>query len=90
MNTNYSRAHVQFTTMKDIKNFVELLNADGTADRYTIENANGSLRINARSLEGVIYAAIDYNDETYLVNETNDGVYPHGIDDFRTLKFDKF
>ena len=80
---NHARTHIRLTTMKDIKNFVELLNTDGTADRYTIENASGSLRINARSLEGVIYAAIDYNDETYLVNETNDGVYPHGIDEYR-------
>lgn len=80
---NHARTHIRLMTMKDIKNFVELLNTDGTADRYTIENASGSLRINARSLEGVIYAAIDYNDETYLVNETNDGVYPHGIDEFR-------
>ena len=80
---NHARTHIRLMTMKDIKNFVELLNADGTADRYTIENTNGSLRINARSLEGVIYAAIDYNDETYLVNETNDGVYPHGIDEYR-------
>lgn len=80
---NHSRTHIRLMTMKDIKNFVEILNSDGTVDRYTIENSDGSLRINARSLEGVIYAAIDYNDETYLVNETNDGVYPHGIDEYR-------
>ena len=80
---NHARAHIRLNTMKEIKNFVQSLNSDGTADRYTIENANGSLRINARSLEGVIYAAIDYNDDTYLVNETNDGVYPSGIDDYR-------
>ena len=80
---NHARAHIRLSTMNEIKSFVELLNTDGTTDRYTIENANGSLRINARSLEGVIYAAIDYNDETYLVNETNDGVYPSGIDDYR-------
>lgn len=80
---NHARTHIRLMTMKDIKNFVELLNTDGTADRYTIENTSGSLRINARSLEGVIYAAIDYNDETYLVNETNNGVYPSGIDGYR-------
>ena len=79
----HSRTHIRLMTMNDIKNFVETLNTDGTADRYTIENASGSLRINARSIEGVIYAAVDYNDETYLVNETNDGVYPSGIDIYR-------
>ena len=80
---NHARAHIRLSTMKEITSFVQLLNADGTADRYTIENANGSLRINARSLVGVIYAALDYNDETQLVNETNDGVYPSGIDEYR-------
>ena len=83
MNNIHSRAHIRLTTMQDIKNFVEILNADGSVDHYTIENANGTLRINARSIEGVIYAAVDYNDETYLVNETNDGVYPSGIDNYR-------
>ena len=82
-NHAHARAHIRLSTMKEITSFVQLLNADGTADRYTIENASGSLRINARSLEGVIYAAIDYYDETYLVNETNDGVYPSGIDSYR-------
>lgn len=83
MEQEHSRAHIRLMTMNDIKNFVSVLNSDGTTNRYTIENANGSLRINARSIEGVIYAAVDYNDETYLVNETNDGVYPSGIDDYR-------
>ena len=83
MEQEHSRAHIRLMTMNDIKNFVSVLNSDGTTDRYTIENASGSLRINARSIEGVIYAAVDYNDETYLVNETNDGVYPHGIDEYR-------
>lgn len=79
----HARAHIRLMTLNDIKNFVESLNSDGTADRYTIENEDGSLRINARSIEGVVYAAVDYNEETYLVNETNNGVYPSGIDDYR-------
>ena len=79
----HARAHIRLMTLNDIKNFVESLNSDGTADRYTIENEDGSLRINARSIEGVVYAAVDYNEETYLVNETNNGVYPSGIDIYR-------
>ena len=79
----HTRAHIRLMTLNDIKNFVENLNSDGTVDRYTIENEDGSLRINARSIEGVIYAAVDYNEETYLVNETNNGVYPSGIDIYR-------
>ena len=42
---NHSRTHIRLMTMQDIKNFVETLNGDSTADRYTIENSDGSLRI---------------------------------------------
>ena len=37
---NHARAHIRLSTMKEIKSFVQLLNSDGTTDRYTIENSN--------------------------------------------------
>lgn len=83
MNMEHTRAHIRLTTMKDIDTFVSALNGDGTSDRFTVENFNGSLRINARSMNGVIYAAMDFNDELFLVNETHDGVYPNAVNDFR-------
>lgn len=83
MDFEHSRAHIRLTTVKEIDDFVSALNSDGSSDRYTIENFNGRLRINARSLNGIIYAAIDYGDELYLVNETHDGAYPSAIDKFR-------
>lgn len=83
MDIKHTRAHIQLMTMKDIDTFVRVLNSDGTSDRYTIENFNGSLRINARSVNGMIYAAMDFNDELFLVNETHDGIYPNAVNDFR-------
>ena len=49
----------------------------------TLENFDGSLRVNARSIHGIIYAASDYSDEMFLVNESDDGVFPSGIDKYR-------
>lgn len=83
MDFKHSRAHIRLMAMKDIDAFISALNQDGTPDRYTLENFSGSLRINARSLNGVIYAAMDFNDELFLVNETRDGVYPNSINEFR-------
>lgn len=83
MNIEHSRAHIQLLTMRDIDGFVSALNRDGSSDRYTIENFDGTLRINARSLNGVIYAAMDYNAQMYLVNETHDGVLPSAVDMYR-------
>lgn len=83
MNETHVRAHVRLMSISDINEFVSGLNSDGTSDRYTIENFAGTLRINARSMQGMIYASVDYNEEMYLVNETQDGVFPHIIDKFR-------
>ena len=83
MNETYVRAHIRLTTIKDIDTFVSALNSDGTSDRYTVENFNGSRRVNARSMEGMIYASIDFNDEMYIINETNDGIFPHIVDKYR-------
>lgn len=81
----YTRAHLRMMTNEEVTNFVTLLNSDGTADRYCLENFDGTRRVNARSLIGAIYMTVDFNNETYLVNETEDGVFPSGIDKFRAL-----
>lgn len=78
----HSRAHIRLITMSEVNEFVKTINSDGTTSHYVIENADGSLRVNARSLEGVLYASVDYNDEMYLVNDTFDGIYPN-IEKFR-------
>ena len=43
----------------------------------------GVYRANARSLLGVMYAMTDFNDEMYLVNETEDGEFPFAVDKYR-------
>lgn len=79
----YTRTHIRLTTHKDAADFVSRLNSDGTTDKYIIEDFIGTQRANARSLLGVIYAMSDFNDEMYLVNVTNNGVYPNFIDTLR-------
>ena len=79
----HTRTHIRLNTTEDASCFVAQLNTDGTTDKYSIEDFNGIHRANARSLLGVIYAMSDYHDEMYLVNETQNGVYPSFVDTFR-------
>lgn len=79
----HSRAHIRLNTTSEASEFVKLLNSDGTANKYVIEDFNSVHRVDARSLLGVIYAMTDYNDEMYFVNETDDGVFPSCIDNYR-------
>ena len=78
-----TRTHIRLNTTEEASRFVSQLNTDGTADKYSIEDFDGVHRANARSLLGVIYAMSDYHDEMYLVNETQNGVYPSFVDAFR-------
>ena len=77
----HSRAHIRFNTTTEATKFVTELNGDGTANKYMIENFDGSCRINARSLLGVIYAMTEHRDDMFLVNETVDGFFPSAIVD---------
>lgn len=79
----HTRAHIRLLTPAEAGSFVSQINMDGTVDKYIIEDFNGVQRANARSLLGVIYALTDFNDEMYLVNTTNDGVFPSFIDAYR-------
>ena len=80
---NYTRAHLHLLSASDCEKFVRLLNGDSTTNKYILETADGGYRVSARSFLGVAYFAAEHYDETYLVNMTEDGVYPNGIDDFR-------
>lgn len=79
------RAHIRLDKTNDYIEFVQLINSDGTTDKYVLTDDTGAFVVDARSLMGVIYMAIDHNDSTYLVNKTHDGVFPKGIDNFRKL-----
>ena len=79
----YSRAHIRLNNTQEANEFVKMINSDGTADKYTIEDFNGKQRVNARSLIGVIYALTDFNDEMYLVNDSSERELPCFIDKYR-------
>lgn len=79
----HSRAHIRVITTAEAAQFVADINSDGTANKYIIENFDGSNRVNARSLLGVIYAMTEHQDEMFLVNLTEDGKYPFSVDKYR-------
>lgn len=78
----YTRTHIRLEKTREIEDFVRNLNSDGTTDKYVIENFDGTLRADARSLLGVIYMTTDYED-TYLVNLSNNGCLPSFVNKYR-------
>lgn len=79
----YTRAQIYLTGDTDVTEFVTVVNTKSPTDKYVIENEDGSFKANARSIMGVLYATRDFQDNMFLVNLTNDGVFPSGIDRFR-------
>lgn len=78
---NRIRAQIRLDTQKKILEFTsQMLNVVG---HYTVENYNGSLRVDALSLLGLMYASGDFGDEMYLVNETDNGYFPNFVDNYR-------
>lgn len=79
----HTRAHIRFNTTKDVTNFVQQMNSDGSTNKYILENFDGMYRADARSFLGVMYMFAECNDEIYLVNVTKDSEFPFFIDDYR-------
>ncbi|MBO7401509.1 MAG: hypothetical protein J6U10_00805 [Lachnospiraceae bacterium] len=78
----HTRTKVRLDRPEDAEKFVKLLNSDGSTDKFILENFDGSFKVDARSVLGVIYASVEWAGETYLVNTSRDGVYPSGIREF--------
>lgn len=78
---NYIRAKFCLNTQADAIKFVQMMCKENS--RYIIEDKNASQRVDAKSMMGVIYAMSTFGGETYLVNETVNGVFPNEINDFR-------
>lgn len=78
----HTRALVRFSSIREIEEFVQNLNSDGTYERYTFEDFEGTHRVNARSYLGVLYLYSEYPD-IFLVNETVDGKIPAFVDKYR-------
>lgn len=65
----HSRAEIYLTTDRDISAFIQAaMNQD---DELVLENFDGSRRVSASSMLGVMYAAAEFG-QIYLVNVTND------------------
>lgn len=78
----HTRAHIRLNNQVDVMGFVQALY--NHKDDFSIENFAGDLRINAKSLIGVMYAALDYNDSMFLVNDSG-GPIPSSIDVYRVV-----
>lgn len=78
------RVNLSLETATEIADFVSIINSDGTTSKYSLENFDGSFAVNARSYLGVLYATAEFED-LYLINKTDDGKFPNGIDKFRKM-----
>ena len=77
------RARIRLDTMASVADFVRQLNSDGSVYKYTVEDFEGKHRVNARSYLGMIYASAEFGEHMYFVNETDDGMFPAFINEFR-------
>lgn len=81
----YIRARILIESSAQAEDFVKNLNSDGTVNKYHIEDASGSYKVNARSMLGVMYASAEFSNEMYLVNDTEDGVFPSFVNSYRVM-----
>ena len=80
----YIRAHIRLSSMEEVGAFVKAMMTSTPAEsRYRVETADGSRAVNARSYVGMIYMSAEHSGEMYLVNETDNGVFPVELDQFR-------
>ena len=76
-----TRAHIRLNNQTDVLAFVQEVSKHD--DKFSIENKDGSHRVNAKSVIGVMYTMMDFPDEMYLVNETDDVNIPACVDPYR-------
>ena len=84
MTKTHIRAHICLSNQNEVLNFISALSK--FEDTYSIENAAGKHRVNAKSVIGVMYTMLDFPDELYLVNETNNGYIPAFVDSYRPVE----
>ena len=88
MSHPYTRAHIRLNNQNDVLNFIAALSK--FEDTFSIENATGKHRVNAKSVIGVMYTMMDFPEELYLVNETNNGYIPAFVDNYRPAEAKTF
>ena len=80
---SHLRAQINVTTQTEILKLIS--NLSNLDDTFTVENFNGSIRVNARSIMGMLYITAECGDQLYLVNNTHDGVFPALLDELRVV-----
>ena len=80
---SHVRAQINVITQTEILKLIS--NLSNLDDTFTVENFNGSIRVNARSIMGMLYITAECGDQLYLVNNTHDGVFPALLDELRVV-----
>lgn len=73
------RKKLNLDSQNKILNFI--LQMETIPEDYVLEDFPGYLRVNAHSINGVLYAARDF-EEVYLVNVMKPGVFPEFVEEF--------
>ena len=73
------RKRLNLDSQNKILNFI--LQMETISEDYVLEDFPGYLRVNAHSINGVLYAARDF-EEIYLVNVMKPGVCPDVMEEF--------
>lgn len=84
MNRPYTRAHIRLNSQNEVIDFISALSK--FEDSFVIEDSTGKHRVNAKSVIGVMYTMLDFPEEMFLVNETNDGHIPSFVDSYRPVE----
>lgn len=77
----YIRAHIALDTQSSVLELLKILGNEG--DRFVIENADASHRVNARSMLGLLYMVTEHPSELFIMNIDKDGEFPPALDNFR-------
>ena len=80
---SHVRAQINVTTQTELLKLIS--NLSNLDDIFTVENFNGSIRVNARSIMGMLYITAECGDQLYLVNNTHNGVFPSLLDELRVV-----
>ena len=79
MNRQRQRKKLILDSQNKILNFI--LQMETIPEDYVLEDFPGYLRVNAHSINGVLYAARDF-EEVYIVNAMNPGTFPEFIEEY--------
>ena len=73
------RKKLVLDSQNKILNFI--LQMETIPEDYVLEDFPGYLRVNAHSINGVLYAARDF-EEVYIVNTMNPDTFPEFIEEY--------